>query len=192
MKMFAASLVKQKIGYITLEGTGWDSGTEKELRLGKQGLAVSAFSENDNISCFLLHAKSQSAGLSLVQATHVFLLEPMIHKGLEDQAIGRIHRIGRNESGTEMANFFIIITISGQTKPTFVWRYIIQGTVEEYLVKDCETEEATDRQVKIKKRDEGETVAQSQLLNFFEPMIVEKNNHLRMINREFEELARDS
>lgn len=83
------------------------------------------------------------------------------------------------------------MTPLGQTKPTFVWRYIIQGTFEEYLVKDCKTEEATDRQVKIKRRDEGETVAQSQLLNFFEPMIVEKNNHLRMLNREFEELNKD-
>ena len=189
--MFAASLVKQKIGYITLEGNGWDSGSEKELRMNKQGLAVSNFSENPNISCFLLHAKSQSAGLSLVQATHVFLLEPMIHKGLEDQAIGRIHRIGVFSKMMNHPTNFLYLDILGQTKPTFVWRYIIQGTVEEYLVKDCETEEATDRQVKIKRRDEGETVAQSQLLNFFEPMIVEKNNHLRMLNREFEELNKD-
>ena len=56
-------------------------------------------------------------------------------------------------------------------------------------MKDCKAEEATDRQVKIKKRDEGETVAQSQLLNFFEPMIVEKNNHLRLLEREWEQFS---
>lgn len=73
---------------------------------------VNDFKSNPSITCFLLHAKSQSAGLTLVNATHVFLCEPLVNIPLELQAINRVHRIG-------------------QTKPTTVWLYTVQGTVEE-------------------------------------------------------------
>jgi len=42
------------------------------------------------------------------------LVEPILHPGIELQAINRVHRIG-------------------QTKVTHVWRYLVSGTIEEAL-----------------------------------------------------------
>ena len=49
-----------------------------------------------------------------MQATHVFLVEPVVNMGLEMQAISRVHRIG-------------------QTEITHVHRHIISDTVEELV-----------------------------------------------------------
>lgn len=83
--------------------------------LAKKG-GIDKFREDPDISCFLLHAKSQSAGLTLVNATHVFLCEPLVNVPLELQAVSRVHRIG-------------------QTKPTTVWVYIVENSVEQAVMK---------------------------------------------------------
>jgi E3 ubiquitin-protein ligase SHPRH len=70
--------------------------------------------KSNQIDCILLHAKAQSSGLNLVNATHVFLCEPLINTALELQAIARIQRIG-------------------QRKKTTVWKYVVSGTVEETI-----------------------------------------------------------
>eukprot|EP00593_Proboscia_inermis_P005035 CAMPEP_0171302488 /NCGR_PEP_ID=MMETSP0816-20121228/11878_1 /TAXON_ID=420281 /ORGANISM="Proboscia inermis, Strain CCAP1064/1" /LENGTH=201 /DNA_ID=CAMNT_0011780989 /DNA_START=34 /DNA_END=639 /DNA_ORIENTATION=- len=68
--------------------------------------------------CFVLvmNVKSGGEGLTLVEATHVFMVEPLLHHGLDMQAISRVHRIG-------------------QTRKTYVHRYIIQDTIEVKI--DC-------------------------------------------------------
>lgn len=47
-----------------------------------------------------------------MNATHVFLCEPLINTAIELQAIARVHRIG-------------------QHSPTTVWMYLVSNTVEE-------------------------------------------------------------
>lgn len=61
-----------------------------------------------------MHARAHSSGLNLVNATHVFLCEPLINTAIELQAIARVHRIG-------------------QRHPTTVWMYLTSGTVEESI-----------------------------------------------------------
>ena len=61
-----------------------------------------------------MHAKAHSSGLNLVNATHIFLCEPLINTAIELQAIARVHRIG-------------------QQRPTTVWMYLIADTVEESI-----------------------------------------------------------
>ena len=62
----------------------------------------------------LLNVKNGAEGLTLVEATHVFMVEPLLHCGLDSQAINRVHRIG-------------------QTSKTYVHRYIIKNTIEEKI-----------------------------------------------------------
>ncbi|OBA20064.1 hypothetical protein METBIDRAFT_79367 [Metschnikowia bicuspidata var. bicuspidata NRRL YB-4993] len=77
---------------------------------------VEEFKDRANIkTCFLLNSQAQSSGLTLINATHIFLCEPLINTSTELQAISRIHRIG-------------------QKKPTTVWMFCIENTVEESIV----------------------------------------------------------
>lgn len=73
------------------------------------------FKSDPSIACFLLHAQSDAAGLTLVNATHVYLCEPLVNSGLEVQAVSRVHRIG-------------------QTRETIVWLFAIEGTVEKAVL----------------------------------------------------------
>lgn len=82
-------------------------------RLGRPG-ASERFKHDPSIDCLLLDAKTDSSGLTLVNATHVFICEPLIQTAVELQAIARVHRIG-------------------QTRETTVWMYLINGTVEEAI-----------------------------------------------------------
>ena len=60
----------------------------------------------------LLPLRRGANGLNLTEAQHVILLEPVLDHGAEAQATKRVDRIG-------------------QTKPTCVHRFLLQGTVEE-------------------------------------------------------------
>ncbi|KKZ64835.1 hypothetical protein EMCG_09283 [[Emmonsia] crescens] len=75
---------------------------------------VERFKRDPSVECFLLHAKAHASGLNLVNATHVFLCEPLINTAIELQAIARVHRIG-------------------QHRETTVWMYLVSDSVEESI-----------------------------------------------------------
>jgi E3 ubiquitin-protein ligase SHPRH len=98
LEVLREALKKWKIGVSSITDK---DGTEK-------------FKTDAAIDCFLLDAKSDSSGLNLVNATYVFLCEPLINPAIELQAIARVHRIG-------------------QQRPTTVFMYLISDTVEEAI-----------------------------------------------------------
>ncbi|WFD18260.1 RING-type E3 ubiquitin transferase [Malassezia caprae] len=105
LDLVAESLERHGLEYARLDGTG-----------GKRaGAQVDAFQHGPTVRVLLLHSEAQSAGLNLLAATHLFLLEPLLNHALELQAIGRVHRIG-------------------QTRPTHVYGYMVNDTVEERIV----------------------------------------------------------
>lgn len=62
----------------------------------------------------LLPISSGANGLNLIEATHVFFADPPLNPAAEQQALGRVHRMG-------------------QKKTTIVHRFLIKGTVEEKI-----------------------------------------------------------
>ncbi|KAL3695861.1 hypothetical protein R1sor_009937 [Riccia sorocarpa] len=71
-------------------------------------------SKSEHLQALLLPFKRGSNGLNLVEAQHIFLVEPLPNPGVEAQAINRVHRIG-------------------QLRATFVHRFIVKDTVEERI-----------------------------------------------------------
>ncbi|KAJ3010258.1 UNVERIFIED_CONTAM: hypothetical protein HDU68_002246 [Siphonaria sp. JEL0065] len=102
LNIVAMGCTKNSIGFVKMEAGGCGK---------KKRDPVQVFREDPDIKLFMLNARSQSSGLTLVNATHVFLVEPVVNPGLEMQAINRVHRIG-------------------QSQETFVYRYIIKDTIE--------------------------------------------------------------
>ncbi|KAL9620779.1 MAG: hypothetical protein Q9160_004679 [Pyrenula sp. 1 TL-2023] len=98
LDVLGKAFYEQKIAFTTIDKPG----------------GIETFKSNPAIECFLLHAKSNSSGLNLTNASHVFLCEPLVNTAIELQAIARVHRIG-------------------QQRPTTVWMYIVSDTVEESI-----------------------------------------------------------
>lgn len=77
---------------------------------------VQSFNECEEPSVFLLSLKAAGTGLTLTKADYVFIYDPWWNPAAEQQAIDRAHRIG-------------------QDKPVFVYKLVVQGSVEEKILK---------------------------------------------------------
>ncbi|PHI21598.1 helicase SNF2 [Lewinellaceae bacterium SD302] len=91
----------------------WISGS---VTAAKRAAEVKRFQENDDLQAFFISIKSGGTGLNLTAADYVFVLDPWWNPTIEQQAIARAHRIGRE--GT-----------------VFARKYISKDTIEEKIVK---------------------------------------------------------
>lgn len=92
---------------------------------------LSAFKHDPEINILLLPLHTGSNGLTIIEATHVLLVEPILNPAHELQAIGRVHRIG-------------------QTKPTIVHRFLIKATIEERMQAMLKTAEKSHTKSAVK------------------------------------------
>ena len=76
---------------------------------------MARWNTDPNCRVFLLHAGAAAAGLTLVAARKVFLMEPFLSHGMELQALNRCHRIG-------------------QTRPVSCVTYYAARTIEERML----------------------------------------------------------
>ena len=98
MELLKRTMKEQNITYQTLEG-------HMPMRQRKRNLEE--FRSNPDCSVFLLSMRSGAVGLTLTAASHVFILEPAINPALEQQAIGRIHRLG-NTHKEVVVNYLVM------------------------------------------------------------------------------------
>jgi len=107
-----------------------------QFKIGFTGIdrkdGIQKFKNDPSMECFFLHAKAHSSGLNLVNATHVFLCEPLINTAIELQAIARVHRIGQHHETT-------------------VWMYLVEGTVEKSIY-DISVKRRIDHMGRVKSR----------------------------------------
>jgi E3 ubiquitin-protein ligase SHPRH len=90
------------------------------------GQSVDMVRRTPECTVLLLNMTNTAEGLTLIKASHIFMLEPIMDHALFSQAINRICRIG-------------------QQRKTHVWRYIVEDTVKVKI--DKKREERQDNQV---------------------------------------------
>eukprot|EP01084_Bolivina_argentea_P113557 202345_1 len=116
LSIIAAILNENNIAVIHQSNSNGGHG-KKTLSRQEKAKKIEKFQTDPSYKVLLLSLRTDSSGLTLIQATHVFLLEPSLNESIELQAIDRVHRVG-------------------QTKNTFVHRYFMKGTVEENILKE--------------------------------------------------------
>ncbi|GFF57814.1 hypothetical protein IFM51744_09341 [Aspergillus udagawae] len=84
------------------------------MRLADRHAVVVEFSTNPNCRLMLVSLRAGNAGLNLTAASKVIILDPFWNPFVEEQAIGRVHRIG-------------------QQRPVHVYRILIPDTVEDRI-----------------------------------------------------------
>ncbi|MCO4783955.1 MAG: DEAD/DEAH box helicase [Candidatus Cloacimonetes bacterium] len=104
--------LKSLMQELLIEYSHFDGSTNRKLRQEQ----IDRFHEEPDRKVFLISLKSGGTALNLVAADYVFLMDPWWNPAVENQAIDRSHRIG-------------------QTKSVFVYRLIVEKTIEEKIQK---------------------------------------------------------
>ncbi|KAK0715646.1 RAD5-like protein [Lasiosphaeris hirsuta] len=85
------------------------------MNTSQRDAAIRALDYDPNVRIMLASLGVCSVGLNLVSADTVILADSWWAPAIEDQAVDRVHRLG-------------------QTRPTTVWRLVMEGTVEERVL----------------------------------------------------------
>eukprot|EP00955_Chlamydomonas_euryale_P059471 357392-Chlamydomonas_euryale.AAC.43 len=86
------------------------------MTLDMRNHMIKQFTEDPDVSVFLMSLKAGGVALNLTVASHVMMMDPWWNPAVEQQAMDRIHRLG-------------------QFKPITIVRFIIGGTIEERILK---------------------------------------------------------
>jgi SNF2 family DNA or RNA helicase len=62
--------------------------------------ALTSFSEDPNVTVFLISLQAGGVGLNLTTANHVIIMDPWWNPAVEEQATDRVHRLGQKRAVT--------------------------------------------------------------------------------------------
>ena len=130
LSLVSKALTQQGIKHTSLSGGGGAKGGV----LAKEALI--SFNEDEECKVMLLSLQTQAAGLTLVRASRVFLLEPATDPSIEQQAVARVHRVG-------------------QERETVITRLIIEETIEEKVLQMLERKQRLLGDPDIRADEEG-------------------------------------
>jgi superfamily II DNA or RNA helicase len=88
------SLVRQRLEAAGVSYEYMDGRTRKRAE------RIDRFQDEADVPVFLISLKAGGTGLNLTAAQYVFLLDPWWNPAVEDQAVGRAHRMGQGEHVT--------------------------------------------------------------------------------------------
>jgi SNF2 family DNA or RNA helicase len=97
-----------------LKNRGWNFAYLDGSTMNREKV-VNQFQEDPQVPIFLISLKAGGIGLNLTAADYVLLFDPWWNEAVENQAINRAHRIGRQDT-------------------VFAKRYLAQETIEEKIM----------------------------------------------------------
>ncbi|PWW79475.1 hypothetical protein C7212DRAFT_275646 [Tuber magnatum] len=106
LDLIEKELQRRRIKFLRFDGS---------MSQQKRGEVVSAFKMDHGPNVLLLSLRAGGVGLNLTTASQVFMMDPWWSFAVEAQAIDRVHRMG-------------------QTSEVIVYRFVVEGTVEERIV----------------------------------------------------------
>ncbi|KAI4223136.1 MAG: hypothetical protein L6R36_005639 [Xanthoria steineri] len=99
-----------------IEEEGWKfARIDGKMRANQRDASLTALSDDPECRILLASLAVCNVGLNLVAANHVILADSWWAPSIEDQAVDRVHRLG-------------------QTKPTTVWRLVVDGSIEDRVL----------------------------------------------------------
>jgi SNF2 family DNA or RNA helicase len=144
LDLIGESLSAKGIRYSRLDGSTTD-----------RARVVREFQEGEDSSVMLLSLKAGGVGLNLTRADHVFLMDPWWNPAVEEQALGRVHRIG-------------------QTRPVMLWRLVATGTIEERILElQARKRRLAEVSVESEQSEEGSwegSLGREDLMGLFDPL----------------------
>ena len=117
LQIIGKALEKNNIRFVTCVSSKDLSNSHSKKSSGQAPL--DKFRYDLAIRVLLIPLSLGADGLSITEASHVFILEPLLNKTVEAQAVARVSRIG-------------------QLRPTFVHKYVLSKTIEERILKSQE------------------------------------------------------
>jgi hypothetical protein len=106
LEWLQSELPKRGFQFRTLRG---------DMSMAARKKALEEFQNDPPTTVFLLSLRAGAVGVNLTQANHVVVMEPCLNTALEDQAIGRVYRMG-------------------QTREVHVYRVACANSVEERII----------------------------------------------------------
>jgi SWI/SNF-related matrix-associated actin-dependent regulator of chromatin subfamily A3 len=105
------NIIQQRLAEAKLKSVRIDGSMVKKDR----DASIAALNEDPTTRILLASLQVASVGLNLVAADTVILSDSWWAPAIEDQAVDRVHRLG-------------------QTRPTTVWRMVVEGSIEERVL----------------------------------------------------------
>ncbi|KAI1847465.1 hypothetical protein JX265_013970 [Neoarthrinium moseri] len=106
LDLLEAEISRERIDFCRYDGA---------MKPHQRSNTVASFTNGNGIKVMLISLHAGNCGLNLSAASHVILMDPCWNPFVEDQAIGRAHRIG-------------------QTQEVHVHRILAEGTVEDRII----------------------------------------------------------
>ncbi|KAM6513597.1 hypothetical protein FALCPG4_015984 [Fusarium falciforme] len=100
------ALTRAGISCVQLDGS---------LNANKRGQTIRAFLNKEEVQALLLSLGCGAVGLNLTAASRAYLMEPQWNPAMEEQALARIYRLGQTQKVTTI-------------------RFIISGSIEQYVL----------------------------------------------------------
>ena len=113
LKWLQDELPRHGFQYRTLTG---------DMTMKQRSRALHDFQHDPPTTVFLLSMRSGAVGINLTQANRVFLMEPSLNPALEEQAIGRVHRLGQKRN-VEIIRLIMKDSIESRIRSVLIDKY---------------------------------------------------------------------